>query len=359
LFDPPHQASGASLIGTVFAQFHRTLSRKIAVCVTGHSPEYARGHWLLERFGKNGNHADQARLAIERHFRFLTAVSVPINERCHREVEGFANVIIGDVAIGSGHQLPFDRRQGRTCVVGLPAGALQLDRKSRRPSRSAGRRSIGCWKPDDLLGARADHDGRPNRAVARSEPARRRLSGAELPPRKNVDQFLRKMATDGFQVFGRRAGQQNADPFGNLSEDPYSLKKTPDWVDRSCGSPQGTCPIIACVPARQGVWKALGQGPRSIVTIRQHAGDRVSLARRVLPPVPSRGRYRRGAGWRAGAHLRATEFLAIHKRAGRLPHLSKKPAPSWTLLGNDEARKARSRRRMHRLISLDGSARLR
>jgi hypothetical protein len=53
----------------------------------------------------------------------------------------------------------------------------------------------------------------------------RRLGGAELPSRKNPDQFLRKMATDGFQVFGRRAGQQDVGPLANFAEAPKFIEE--------------------------------------------------------------------------------------------------------------------------------------
>jgi hypothetical protein len=36
------------------------------------------------------------------------------------------------------------------------------------------------------------------------------------------------MATDGFQVLGRRAGQQNAGPFANLSEALVFVEKLED-----------------------------------------------------------------------------------------------------------------------------------
>jgi hypothetical protein len=51
------------------------------------------------------------------------------------------------------------------------------------------------------------------------------LGGAEPPSRKNLDQFLRKMATDRFQVFGRRAGQQNGGPHANLPEAPEFVEE--------------------------------------------------------------------------------------------------------------------------------------
>jgi hypothetical protein len=38
-FDPTHHASGAGLIGTILAQFHRTRSLKAPICVGSHSPE--------------------------------------------------------------------------------------------------------------------------------------------------------------------------------------------------------------------------------------------------------------------------------------------------------------------------------
>jgi hypothetical protein len=51
------------------------------------------------------------------------------------------------------------------------------------------------------------------------------LGGAELPSRKNLNQFLRKMATNRLQVLGRIAGQQNAGPFANLSEAPEFVEE--------------------------------------------------------------------------------------------------------------------------------------
>jgi hypothetical protein len=62
------------------------------------------------------------------------------------------------------------------------------------------------------------------------------LSGPELPPRKDVDQFLRKMATDGFQVFGRRAGQQNAGPFADFSEALVFIEKFENDFGMECGT---------------------------------------------------------------------------------------------------------------------------
>jgi hypothetical protein len=49
--------------------------------------------------------------------------------------------------------------------------------------------------------------------------------GAELPPLKNLDQFLRKMPTDCFQVFGRIAGQQNAGPLANFADAPEFVEE--------------------------------------------------------------------------------------------------------------------------------------
>jgi hypothetical protein len=104
-------------------------------------------------------------------------------------------------------------------------------------------------------------------ALVGQEGAPVALGGAELPSRKNLDQFLRKMATYRFQVFGRIAGQQNAGPFANFTDAPEFVEEFQNylgmkrWTELIAEAPQRTRSIITCVPARQGVWKPLGRGP--------------------------------------------------------------------------------------------------
>jgi hypothetical protein len=56
------------------------------------------------------------------------------------------------------------------------------------------------------------------------------LGGAELPSRKNLDQFLRKMATNRFQEFGRIAGEQNAGPFANFADAPKFVEEFQNYL---------------------------------------------------------------------------------------------------------------------------------
>jgi DNA invertase Pin-like site-specific DNA recombinase len=68
------------------------------------------------------------------------------NLRRERQLEGIAKAKAAGVY--KGRPASIDAAQVRE----LKAQG-QAPRKSRRPSRSAGRRSVRCWKPDDPRGA--------------------------------------------------------------------------------------------------------------------------------------------------------------------------------------------------------------
>jgi hypothetical protein len=131
------------------------------------------------------------------------------------------------------------------------------------------------------------------------------LSGAELPPRKDVDQFFWKMATDGFQVFGRRAGQQNAGPFANFSEALVFVEK----FENDFGVERGTklidhiqipqvpkyLPHVACAPASP---KVIGV---RLDRTSPHGDASATRGRRTAPKRGGRrvrGGLPRGVGFR-------------------------------------------------------------
>jgi hypothetical protein len=123
--------------------------------------------------------------------------------------------------------------------------------------------------------------------LARRRARARLLGGAQLPLRKYLDQFFRKMPADCFQVFGRIAGQQDAGPFANLSEAPefvekfqnyFGMKRRTELIGHAEVPPKTK--MIAFASARLKVPRADTAESRSIVALEQHAGNRLTTVNR-------------------------------------------------------------------------------